>query len=211
MSGYTGSTDCWQKCPQSLWNAESLLGQDNFGSSVRLHNGTIPICSQAAQTWAWRELLGSQSLLLNPCRMWQEQKGPLCGGLPLTPAMGEMWEGELFCPHCLPLARSSLVGSSVVMPFRVCSSLSLSLLGSVTKACMILRSIEELQHKPGMVSKTPSEPCKVFPLQESFALLAPFCLFPMTATWLECLQGFWAHLPCLGQRWYYNLLQVAWT
>ncbi|NWR50018.1 SRP72 protein, partial [Regulus satrapa] len=29
--------------------------------------------------------------------------------------------------------------------------------GSVTKACMILRSIEELQHKPGMVSKTPSE------------------------------------------------------
>lgn len=39
-----------------------------------------------------------------------------------------------------------------------------SLLGSVTKACMILRSIEELQHKPGMVSKTPYELCKVFPL-----------------------------------------------
>lgn len=42
--------------------------------------------------------------------------------------------------------------------------LPVSLLGSVTKACMILRSIEELQHKPGMVSKTQSELCEVFPL-----------------------------------------------
>lgn len=30
--------------------AESVLGQDNLGSSVGLHNGTISVCSQAAQT-----------------------------------------------------------------------------------------------------------------------------------------------------------------
>lgn len=30
--------------------AESVLGQDNLGSSVGLRNGSIPVCSQAAQT-----------------------------------------------------------------------------------------------------------------------------------------------------------------
>lgn len=60
-------------------------------------------------------------------------------------------------------------GSKFTGRIRCCAAIQsvfffVSLLGSVTKACMILRSIEELQHKPGMVSKTPPEPCKVFPL-----------------------------------------------
>lgn len=60
-------------------------------------------------------------------------------------------------------------GSKFTGGIRCCDAIQsvfflVSLLGSVTKACMILRSIEELQHKPGMVSKTQSELCEVFPL-----------------------------------------------
>lgn len=67
------------------------------------------------------------------------------------------------------LSALFIFGSKFTGGIRCCDSIQsvfflVPLLGSVTKACMILRSIEELQHKPGMVSKTARELCKAFPL-----------------------------------------------
>lgn len=79
------------------------------------------------------------------------------------------WNGGDDVGRGIALSPLFTFGSKFTGSIRCCDAIQsvlffVPLLGSVTKACMILRSIEELQHKPGMVSKTLCELCKVFPL-----------------------------------------------
>lgn len=111
-----------------------------------------------------REDPACKNLLLNPCRMWQGQKGLLCRRLSFVLGNGGgILRRKSLCPHCSPWPEIHWQGE-VLLCHSEHVPHCLSVLGSVTKACMILRSIEELQHKPGMVSKTQSELCEVFPL-----------------------------------------------
>lgn len=198
MCGCPGSTDPWQRCPHCI------LGQEGLGSNVGLLDATIPVI-QSGDT----ELLLEEKTLLAKTCSWTlagcgKGRKVLCvEDCPLFLEMGEVfWEGNYYVPIAHLWLEVHWQGE-VLLCHSEHVPHSVSVLGSVTKACMILRSIEELQHKPGMVSKTQSELCEVLPLYYSFVLPASCCLLPLFFIWPECLQGIWAHLPCLGQRWDY--------
>lgn len=144
--------------------AESVLGQEGFGSSVELPYATIPAYSQAAQSCSWKRRACLQKLAPEPLQDVARAE------------RSTVWRPVLYSWKRGSYSKKGIV-KSLLFTFgwkftgRVkcyCATQSMflpvSLLGSVTKACMILRSIEELQHKPGMVSKTQSELCNVFPL-----------------------------------------------